>query len=247
MSSPASNSPKTTLLTPEQRAAFLRVRTLLKEEGKGGDGWNDAWQEGTTPWDAGEIQPPLKEFFQSAAGQELLGTTSESEGGALKALVPGCGRGYDAAYLASLGYDTIGADLSQKAIEAARTWLANQSNPPPNVKYEVIDFFNSEVTDGGYDLVYDYTFFCALPPTLRPDWAKRMSALVKPRGHLIALAFPIDSSRPRDDGPPFPVDVEAYEAVLGAAGEWKKVADIVPETSINTHVGRERVLVFQRA
>jgi hypothetical protein len=34
-------------------------------------------------------------------------------------------------------------------------------------------------------------FFCAIPPAMRPEWAKRYSELVRPGGVLITLMFPI--------------------------------------------------------
>ncbi|PHH72161.1 hypothetical protein CDD82_6139 [Ophiocordyceps australis] len=101
--------------------------------------------------------------------------------------------------------------------------------------------------EGTFDLVFDYTvmapwslclglssrsrprfacsttnplcqFLCALPVAARPQWAKRMSSLVRPRGRLICLEYP--SNKPLlEPGPPWPLRPEVYEELLAAPGQ----------------------------
>ena len=53
---------------------------------------------------------------------------------------------------------------------------------------------------------------------MRPRWAERMVALLAPKGRLVCLEFP--SGKPlRDDGPPWGLNPEVYEALLAAPGE----------------------------
>lgn len=86
-------------------------------------------------------------------------------------------------------------------------------------------------------------FFVAIPPVLRSDWAKQISALLKPGGYLITLIYPLDLPVD-DDGPPFFVKPEHYVDVLGDG--WEKVLDKVPENSIPQHAGRERLVVYRK-
>ena len=79
---------------------------------------------------------------------------------------------------------------------------------------------------------------------MRDAWGRRMEELVKPGGYLVILMYPIDPKRARDDGPPFPVDVEAYHAAL--QGSWDNLLDVVPNESRPTHEGRERLGVWRR-
>jgi len=62
----------------------------------------------------------------------------------------------------------------------------------------------------------DYTFFCALPPALRPAWARAMARLLGARGELLTLIYPIDASR--TGGPPFASSKGAIGGVLEPAG-----------------------------
>ena len=43
------------------------------------------------------------------------------------------------------------------------------------------DFFAFDA-EGGFDFIFDYTFFCALPPSMRGAWGKRTAELLKPGG-----------------------------------------------------------------
>ncbi|KAJ7336407.1 S-adenosyl-L-methionine-dependent methyltransferase [Mycena albidolilacea] len=193
--------------------------------------WDDAWKQNVTPWDAGAIQPPLREVTQS--GEVVFPKTG-------RAFVPGCGSGYDAIYISSeLGLDTLAIDISPIAV-------ANASKNIPdglNTRFEVQDFFSFSVPDDEkFDLIYDYTFFVAIPPSRRPEWGTQMNSLIKPGGYLITLVFPLDPET--DVGPPWFVRPEHYLGPLG--GGWEKVVDRIPTASSPEHVGRERLVVWKK-
>jgi methyl halide transferase len=87
-----------------------------------------------------------------------------------------------------------------------------------------------------------------------------MSELVKRNGFLVTLIYPMDG--PREDGPPFSVNVGMYEEALGlglirssnvgetvaesTGAEWEKLVDKVPEKSSESHKGRERLVIWRR-
>ncbi|KAK1728715.1 S-adenosyl-L-methionine-dependent methyltransferase [Colletotrichum acutatum] len=70
-----------------------------------------------------------------------------------------------------------------------------------------------------FDLIFDYTFLCALPPTARPQWSARMSSLLNPAtGRLICLEFP--SGKPLSQpGPPWGLNPSIYLALLTRPGQ----------------------------
>lgn len=181
-----------------------------------------------------------------------------------KALVPGCGRGYDVLSLASLGYDTFGLDGSENAITAARKLEAEESSFESDayrlrdpligkgkIQFIIGDFFHDDfltavttttthgdsnisdsnnninttpTTDEKFDLIFDYTFLCALPRELRPPWAKRMSELLAPEGFLVCLEWPLQKS-PKEGGPPHGLSAELYEELLRKPGQEVKYDD----------------------
>lgn len=167
--------------------------------------------------------------------QELFGSPLEDVASKQRkrALVPGCGRGYDVLLLASLGYDCYGLDASQTAIDAAakhRNESQNDDRYSPydskvgsgESKFLVRDFFKDdflEQTNGGqFDVIFDYTFLCALPPEMRPSWAKRMSELLASDGHLICLEWPLGKP-PTDGGPPHGLTSNLYTQLFRNPGQ----------------------------
>ncbi|KAB8077585.1 hypothetical protein BDV29DRAFT_188633 [Aspergillus leporis] len=119
-----------------------------------------------------------------------------------KALVPGCGRGVDVLLIASFGYNAY--------VEEARTsdlYLSNQAVGRGSITF--VQAMRSSL---------DRQFFCALSPSLRPEWALRQTQLLASNGHLICLEYP----RHRDAsemGPPWAVSSEDYREHLTHAGE----------------------------
>ncbi|TFY73040.1 hypothetical protein EWM64_g10972, partial [Hericium alpestre] len=162
----------------------------LKEIIAGGQddsAWDNAWKGGVTPWDAKVVQLPLYTLIESAR------FPLPKEG---RALVPGCGSGYDAIFIAeSLGLHTVAVDISPTALDAGRTLLASLEDPAlaSRLTFLEADFFELALPeDKKFDLVYDYTFFVAIPPARRLEWGRQISALTKPGAYLITLMFPLD-------------------------------------------------------
>jgi hypothetical protein len=61
-------------------------------------------------------------------------------------------------------------------------------------------------------------FLCALPPSLRPRWAARMSQLLSPTGILICLEFP--THKPASSGgPPWSLPPTVHLELLKRPGE----------------------------
>lgn len=85
-------------------------------------------------------------------------------------------------------------------------------------------------------------FFVAIPPKLRSTWGAIMSEIVKPGGYLITLIYPIGPYT--EIGPPFYVRPEHHVEVLGPG--WEKVEDKIPERSVESHVDRERLVVWKK-
>ncbi|GAA5935393.1 hypothetical protein JCM1841_001943 [Sporobolomyces salmonicolor] len=226
--------------------SILKMRELLASDPTEGrsatGGWDQAWKADLTPWDSKnkDVQPALRELVEERWAEVGLPLASLSDG---MALVPGCGRGYDAVFFASKGIDAIGLDLSATAVEAAKAHHAAQPGAPSNVEFQAADFFDFALPGGRpFSLAYDFTFFCAIPPGLRGDWGKRYADVIRKGGLLITLAFPLDGDR--KGGPPYSVSEAAYGEALSS--NFEKIYAREPSQSTDGHGGREKVLVWQR-
>lgn len=185
-----------------------------------GVNWDEIWKAQKTGWDAGRSSPALVSLLQEEERYCSNSTQFKT------ALVPGCGTGYDLVTLAThvKGLQTVhGIDLSETAVNVARKFVAENrtSDLPVVVEAFQADFFKLPSTATcTYDLIFDYTFFCALPPSMRQQWAETYAQLLTPEsGELICLEFPLDKAADeRERGPPFLVSHEAYAQVLEPLG-----------------------------
>lgn len=178
------------------------------------------WNDGINPGEKFDASAPLP------ALQKLVADGSVPKG---RALVPGCGRGYDVTLLASPDRVAVGLDISAKAIEAAEACYegmpADLKPPRASVEFRATSFFDlPEDSESKFNFVYDYTFFCALHPSARQNWANKMAAIVAPGGELCTIMFPIEDGSTHfayggnNDGPPFRVTVEDYASLLEPLG-----------------------------
>ncbi|KAK2000199.1 S-adenosyl-L-methionine-dependent methyltransferase [Colletotrichum falcatum] len=184
-----------------------------------------------------DLVPPPPPPHPTTTEQEPPGSSSNSSNSSSSkptALVPGCGKGHDALLLANLGYDVLALDFSPTAIaEAKENQRAGSPDAygvrhpngtePGTVTWLSGDFFSDSWLEAwgrgkAFDLIFDYTFLCALPPPARPLWAARVAALLGPAGRLVCLEFP--SGKPLSlPGPPWGLTPEVYLALLSRPGE----------------------------
>lgn len=111
--------------------------------------------------------------------------------------VPGCGRGHDARLFAALGYPTWGFDFAPAAIEAARALAAasfrDPGGEPAPLTFEQRDLFSlPDAYPAFFDLVWEYTCFCAVDPVRRPEYVEVLGRILRPGGRLLALFFPVE-------------------------------------------------------
>mmetsp|Transcript_11515 Transcript_11515/g.26426 ORF Transcript_11515/g.26426 Transcript_11515/m.26426 type:complete len:223 (-) Transcript_11515:180-848(-) len=133
----------------------------------------------------------------------------------MKALVPGCGRAYDALALARHGFEEVVAlDLAPTAVAAAQEYLKSEADTAATAKVRCTtgDFFEHM---GQYDFIWDCTFLCALDPSVREQWATQQRRLLAPGGVLASCVFPICE---KDGGPPYALTPQLVRGLLETTG-----------------------------
>lgn len=167
-------------------------------------------------------------FDKGSASPALIDLIARKEIPNGRALIPGCGRGYDVVALCTADRQVLGIDISPTGVEAARAHLSVESRAnnilTSQAKIEMQNFFDLD-ENAKFDFIYDYTFLCALDPSVRSLWAAKMSALVKPGGELLTLIYPIGN---RIGGPPFKVSLDMFPELLGTVGFSCKQLELLP-------------------
>ena len=213
-------------LTPHQKLQ-ARLREITASQPME-TAWEQLWKEGTSPWDAQGVNPVVA---------QLVKENQIREG---RVLVPGCGSGYDVVAMASPNRRVVGLDISETALQGAKAH-ASKCSSSEFVEFLNADFFTYNPPQK-FDAIFDYTFFCAFPPSVRPQWAEKMAELLALDGELITLIFPIAD---HEGGPPYAVSVEAYEQVLRPWGfQLTSCEDDIP--SLARRKGQEKLARWAR-
>jgi SAM-dependent methyltransferase len=192
--------------------------------------WDERFEAGVTPWDAGG--PPAAFMRFVASGRVQPGAA---------VLVPGCGRAWEVDVLDRAGWRVLAIDFSPAALERARSLLGARAGR----LLRQCDFFGFESPP--FDWIYERTFVPALVPALWPAWAGRVAALTQP-GSLLAGFFFIDPAASGADrrGPPFATRRDELDALLGASFECLQQEVIPASESIPVLAGREWWLTWRR-
>lgn len=112
-------------------------------------------------------------------------------------LIPGCGADYrPIAAFHRAGHRVTAIDFSAIAVERTKKKL-----PDLNPQIILGDFFRHDFRSARFDLIYERTFLCSLPPRLWKDYAARAAELLRPHGLLAGFFFYGQESDP----PPYPL------------------------------------------
>lgn len=197
--------------------------------------WQNRYQKSDTPWDIGAASPPLVVFFE-----KLLEKDEKNKD--LKILIPGGGSSHEAEFLHKKGFKNV------FVIDLAASPLEEFSKRCPSFPKEHLikkDFFKFEGQNLEYfnffDLIVEQTFFCALDPRLRIDYAKKMNELLKKEGKLIGLLFdfPIKEEQ---QSPPFGGNINEYREIFEPYFEIKNLKRCY--NSIKPRQGTELFIEF---
>ena len=181
--------------------------------------WEERYDNNSIGWDLGAVSGPLKAFIDQLQDKDI------------KILIPGAGNGYEVEYLYQNGFRNLYVcDIAQPPLMRLREQLP-ELNPDRLIQQ---NFF--ELEESGFDLILEQTFFCALDPSLRQDYAGKMYSLLKKGGVLAGLFFDFPLT---EKGPPFGGSKQEYEALFSKNYEIKTM-----ERAYNSSEGRQGIELF---
>ncbi|WP_017522939.1 thiopurine S-methyltransferase [Pusillimonas noertemannii] len=174
--------------------------------------WLGRWREGRTHFHQPQVMPLLRKHWPAL----------EVPAGA-RVLVPLCGKSLDMPWLASQGFQVLGVEISELAVEQ---FFAEHGLQPAthdsdqgrhyvagNIELICGDIFKlSAQTLAGCQGVYDRAALIALPSGMRPAYVDHVYGHLPQgcKGLLITLDYPQDEM----NGPPFSVPDEEIRALF---------------------------------
>lgn len=203
--------------------------------------WQKRWQEGRIGFNQSMVNPLLIEYFNR------LNLTAGS-----RIFVPLCGKSIDMVWLATQGYDVVGVELVETAIQE---FFAEQNIEPtvyqqadnPTMKYYqgqlsgqtitlwVADIFALAAKDiGSIDAVYDKAALIALPDDMRVRYSEEVRKLssdtskVNDANNEITpqLLLTLNYDQRKRNGPPFSINGEQLEQYYSAHYQISELASV---------------------
>ncbi len=184
--------------------------------------WNTRYINDDFGWDIGEVSLPLKTYIEQLSNKDL------------KILIPGAGNSYEAEFLFNKGFKNV------FVLDFAEEPLQNIKKRLPKFPSEQLIHQNFFEHQGQYDLIIEQTFFCAINPSLRKQYAQHMKQLLKPNGKLVGLLF---NDVLNTDKPPFGGNTEEYQTLFSPLFDIKIME--MAYNSIKPREGRELFVMMQ--
>lgn len=128
-----------------------------------------AYGSGTPFWDSSEPRPEVVELAACRSPGRVLDL--------------GCGTGSNSLYLASLGWEVVGADFTSKAIETASS-RAGASGSSARFVVADVTRLRADGISGSFDLVIDIGCYHAVPASLRDAYRTEVAAVTRAGGDL---------------------------------------------------------------
>jgi thiopurine S-methyltransferase len=180
--------------------------------------WDHRYLKNDIGWDLGEVSLPLKNYFDQLENKEL------------KILIPGGGNSYEAEYLFNKGFSNV------FVVDLSKTALENIKKRTPNFPASQLILGNFFDLNDSFNLIIEQTFFCAIHPSLREQYALKVKELLTSKGKLVGLLFNVPLHK---DKPPFGGSKAEYVGFFQPHFMIKKM-----EACYNSHDTRQGREVF---
>ncbi|MNX26413.1 Thiopurine S-methyltransferase [compost metagenome] len=185
--------------------------------------WDAKWLSNATGWDIGYASPAICQYLDQYPNKNAA------------LLIPGCGNAYEAEYLVENGFTNITLiDISPEAVKKIRHKFEHN----PQVKVLAEDFFQHK---GQYDLIIEQTFFCAISPNRRKEYAEKTASLLHEKGKIIGLLF---DKIFEQQGPPFGGSSAEYRAIFNPYFQIKTMEKCY--NSIAQRAGSEVFIILDK-
>ena len=190
--------------------------------------WDQKYINNEAGWDLGAPTPIIKQWAQNLSSRKSI-------------CVLGAGNGWDAMCLAELGHDVTAVDFSKVAVENMKK-ISSAKEICIDIVYDNI-FNLDKFFLNSFDIVFEYTCFCAINPKRRIDYVNLVYKILKPSGQFVALFFPLIDG-PVSNGPPFSVNLKKTEELFNKY--FKIIKRDIPKLSISPRKDKEIFIIMKK-
>ncbi|MFI8308218.1 class I SAM-dependent methyltransferase [Streptomyces sp. NPDC085927] len=188
-----------------------RTAVELDQEATARRELEDYYRNGKPPWDSGVTPPELVALVE--------GADALTPGHVLEL---GCGTGTNAVYLARHGWRVTAVDLVDRAVRQARE-KANAAGADVTVLCGDATRLDEVGMPGPYDLFFDLSCYCGIPPHRRDSYAAGLTARAAPGARLLMFGYGPEAF---DD----PISGVTADELRSRFAGWRLV-DVTPGTN----------------
>ena len=190
--------------------------------------WESSYKSGEMGWDIGRPTPIFDQWIETCKKP-------------LSICILGAGNGWDAINFASKGHIVTAVDFAESAVKNMQ--IASEQNGL-KIDIKLMDIFDLDLFyTNHFDIVLEYTCFCAINPSRRQDYLEMVHHILKPNGELVGLLFPTDKD-PTESGPPFAVQLKPTINLISQY--FLMIKQEIPTISIQSRTGREVFIIFRK-
>ncbi|MFF3563598.1 class I SAM-dependent methyltransferase [Streptomyces sp. NPDC002574] len=188
-----------------------RTAAELDQEAAVRGALEDWYRDGKPPWDSGVTPPELVALVE--------GAHALTPG---RVLELGCGTGTNAVYLARRGWRVEAVDLVDRAVRQARE-KADAAGVDITVLCGDATRLDEVGVPGPYDLFFDLSCYCGIPPHRRDAYAAGLTTRSAPGARLLMFGY-------GPDGPEDVISGVTADELRARFAGWE-LADVTPGTN----------------
>ena len=197
------------------------------------EAWDARYVEKNTPWDTLGPTPEFVRIINDAT----LPLKPKS-----RILIPGAGRGYDSVLFAK-HHEVDILDFAPTALNAALELSHKEKAVIYAYRQNFFDLAHLPYHRNWYDLVLEYTFFCAIDPAFRKKYVETVNSCLKKGGIFLGLFFPTSFTNTNHVPPPYLVSKKEVEELFSP---YFDLEFSEPLQSIKARAGREFLGTFRK-
>ena len=190
--------------------------------------WENIYLEDDAGWDLEGATPVFKHFSETQKKGSVC--------------IVGCGRGYDAVQFAKKDFQVTAVDFAPTAIADVKKLALNTSVEVTTIQDDIFSLSYSYAN--AFDYLIEQTCFCAIHPSRRKEYETMAKTILKTKGKLIGLWFPLDKTL-EEGGPAWGTTAHEVKSIFSSG--WKIIEEKFPELSIEPRRGREKLIIFQKS
>ena len=190
--------------------------------------WDQRYIDNNIQWDLGKKTPIVTDYLKN---NDRIGDVC----------IFGCGNGYDAIEFSKYGNNVYAVDFSIEAITNLKRRAVQKKQDIQLVNKDIFDLSNEY--SNSFDMIFEYTCFCAINPDKREEYFNTAYDILKKDGLLFGIFLPFDKKKYRD-GPPFGITIKEIKKL--SKNKFKIIENYYSDLSVESRKNREKVIILKK-